>query len=94
MLLLFDGDMKGQWQISRCMLPIILINSNALSMCCVQIKSTQNPENQLKLDTAFKRLTDKLEPVLNGNNIERFTQRSTQFRNEVRQYLEIGNLII
>lgn len=93
LLLLLDGDLKGQWQISRVMLPIILINKNALSMCIVQIKSTQNAENQVKLDGAFSRLVDKLDAKLDGNTIERFTQRATQFRNEVRQYLEVGNIM-
>lgn len=91
-LFIYDNDVKKQWQLSRPMFPILLIKEDALTNCCNQLKINQTPLNQIKLEDAFKRLTEGLDFKLDPCVREGFTNRATQIRSEIRTFLQISNI--
>lgn len=85
---LFDNDVKNQWQISRPMLPFILINREALLNCKTQLMSTQSSEIQIRLQRSFDTLLNNFPTSLDCDSRETFTTKAGEFRADVKQYIQ------
>jgi len=80
---------SNHWAITRPILSLLLLENNAFVEYQQQLSSTQTPENQIKLNEEFGRLTEGLSTSLEVTNRDRFTQRLTIFRINVRGFLAL-----
>ena len=80
---------SNHWAITRPILSLLLLDHAAYLEYQAQISSTQTPENQIKLSEEFNRLTENLQQSLEVTNRDRFTQRLTIFRINVRGFLAL-----
>ena len=80
---------SNQWAITRPILSLMLLDEAAYTEYQVQLSSTQTQENQLKLRDEFTHLTENLQRSLEVTNRDRFTQRLTIFRINVRSFLSL-----
>lgn len=80
---------SNHWAITRPILSLLLLDGGAFNDYQAQLSSTQTPENQIKLNDEFNRLTENLQRSLEVTNRDRFTQRLTIFRINVRGFLSL-----
>ena len=86
--LLFSSH-ANHWAVTRPILSLLLSSEEAFSAYRDQLISSQSPENQIKLREEFEKLTMDIQRSLDTVNRDRFTQRLTLFRVQVRQFLTI-----
>ena len=87
--LMFSGGSSNHWPLTRPLLSLILISHDAYSAYKVHLASSQTPENQVKLEAEFARLTENLGESLEASNRDKFTQRVTIFRANVRAFMNL-----
>jgi exportin-7 len=87
--LLFAGGSTNHWPLTRPLLSLILISDAAYIAYRSHLSSSQSPENQAKLDIEFTRLTENLGRSLEVTNRDKFTQRVTIFRANVRAFMNL-----
>lgn len=86
--LLFNTSVN-QWPLTRPIFSLMLIDEQAFVAYQTQLLSTQSAENQDKLQGEFHKLTDNLQRSLDITARDRFTQRLTMFRMNVRNFLSL-----
>jgi len=79
----------NHWAITRPILSLMLASETAFTDYQNQLISTQSPENQEKLREEFTRLTADIQRSVETTNRDRFTQKLTLFRLNVRQFLTL-----
>jgi exportin-7 len=80
---------SNYWPLTRPILSIILVSDTCFQELKNQMISTQIPENQIKLQTEFNRLTENLSQSLEVSTRDKFTQRMTLFRSNVRGFMNL-----
>ena len=86
--LLFTSH-ANHWAVTRPILSLLLASETAFNDYQNQLISTQAPENQEKLREEFGRLTADIQRSVETTNRDRFTQKLTMFRLNVRQFLTL-----
>lgn len=86
--LLFSAQ-SNQWAITRPILSMLLAVESTYTNYQNQIISTQSPENQEKLREEFDKLTQEIQQSVEVTNRDKFTQKLTVFRLNVRQFLTL-----
>lgn len=86
--LLFNSSIN-QWPLTRPIFSLVLVNEQAFSDYQNQLVSTQNADNQPKLRMEFAKLTDNIQRSLDVTARDKFTQRLTIFRINVRQFMNL-----
>jgi exportin-7 len=86
--LLFSSQ-ANQWAITRPILSLLLADESSYTHYQNQLISTQSPENQEKLREEFGRLITDVQQSVESANRDKFTQKLTAFRLNVRQFLTI-----
>jgi exportin-7 len=84
--LLFDGA-ESYWSLSRPVLSIILANDQAFEQAKQYLAATQPPQNHPKMKAEFDKLLIDVDRNLEPTNRDRFTQRITAMRNELKKLL-------
>jgi len=79
----------NQWTVSRPILSLILLNSQFFSNLKEQIVALQTPENRPKLMKDFEILMREVQPNLDNQNRDRFSQNIHGFTDEVKKYIAI-----
>lgn len=79
----------NHWAVTRPILSLLLASEQAFSDYQNQLISTQSIENQDKLREEFSKLTADIQRSLETTNRDRFTQKLTMFRLNVRQFLTL-----
>ena len=79
----------NHWAVTRPILSLLLASEGAFQDYQNQLISTQSPENQEKLREEFTKLTADIQRSLETTNRDRFTQKLTMFRLNVRQFLTL-----
>ena len=79
----------NHWAVTRPILSLLLASEGAFQDYQTQLISTQSPENQEKLKEEFTKLTADIQRSLETTNRDRFTQKLTMFRLNVRQFLTL-----
>ena len=88
--ILIFGESNNHWCISRPILSIILCSPQSFTDFKTRIVSTQSPENQRLLEEAFHNLLLDIAKNLDPGNRDKFTQKITSFRQNVRGFLTRG----
>lgn len=86
---LLFGSQANHWAITRPMLSLLLASEASFTDYQNQLLSSQPPENQEKLREEFVKLTSDVQRSVETNNRDRFTQKLTMFRLNVRQFLAL-----
>lgn len=86
--LLFTSH-ANHWSITRPILSLMLASETAFTDYQNQLISTQAIENQEKLREEFSRLTADIQRSVETTNRDKFTQKLTMFRVNVRQFLTL-----
>jgi exportin-7 len=86
--LLFSAQ-SNQWAITRPILSLLLAAESTYTNYQAQLTSTQSPENQEKLRDEFEKLTTDIQQSVESTNRDKFTQKLTVFRLNVRQFLTL-----
>ena len=86
--LLFSSH-ANHWAVTRPILSLLLASEVAFQDYKNQLIATQAPENQEKLREEFGKLTADIQRSLETTNRDRFTQKLTMFRLNVRQFLTL-----
>ena len=86
--LLFSSQ-ANQWAITRPILSLLLAQESTYVFYQNQLKSTQSIENQEKLNEEFEKLGQDIQQSLESSNRDKFTQKLTNFRLNVRQFLTL-----
>jgi len=79
----------NHWAVTRPILSLLLASEQSFSDYQNQLISTQSIENQDKLREEFSKLTADIQRSLETTNRDRFTQKLTMFRLNVRQFLTL-----
>lgn len=79
----------NHWAVTRPILSLLLASEASFTDYQTQLISTQSLENQEKLKEEFSKLTADIQRSLETTNRDRFTQKLTMFRLNVRQFLTI-----
>ena len=79
----------NHWPLTRPILSIILIAESSFVEYQKHLASSQTPENQTKLASEFVKLTENLQRSLEVSNRDKFTQRVTVFRANVRSFMNL-----
>jgi exportin-7 len=79
----------NHWAVTRPILSLLLASEVAFQDYQNQLIATQSPENQEKLREEFSKLTADIQRSLETTNRDRFTQKLTMFRLNVRQFLTL-----
>ena len=80
---------SNQWALTRPIFTLILIAETAFADYQNQLIATQSPENQVKLAAEFARLTEGMQRTVEVTARDRFTQRLTVFRMNVRGFMNV-----
>lgn len=88
--ILIFGESNNHWCISRPILSITLCSEQSFADFKQRIVSTQSPENQRLLEDAFHNLLLDIAKNLDPSNRDKFTQKITSFRQNVRGFLTRG----
>ena len=80
---------SNQWALTRPIFTLILIAEPAFTEYQVQLGATQTPSNQEKLEAEFTRLTEGMQRTVEATARDRFTQRLTVFRTNVRGFMNV-----
>ena len=86
--LLFTSQ-ANHWAVTRPILSLLLANEQSFTDYRNQLVSTQTPENQIKLSEEFTKLISDLQPSVELVNRDKFTQKLTMFRLNVRHFLTL-----
>jgi exportin-7 len=86
--LLFTTN-ANHWAITRPMLSILLVSEASFNDYQNQLISTQSTDKQDKLREEFGKLTHEIQRSVDSFNRDKFTQRLTVFRLNVRQFLTL-----
>ena len=89
--ILIFGEANNHWCISRPILSIVLCDEQAFLTFRSHLLSTQSPEKQRKLQDAFSNLLIDIDKNLEQSNRDKFTQKVTSFRHNVRGFLTRGD---
>jgi len=84
---LLYSNQANQWAITRPILSLLLADESTYIAFQSQIISSQSPENQLKLQEQFALLTADIQQSVESTNRDKFTQKLTVFRINVRAFL-------
>jgi exportin-7 len=84
--LLFTSH-ANHWAVTRPILSLLLASESSFADYQTQLVSTQTPENQEKLREEFSKLTADIQRSVEVANRDRFTQKLTLFRLNVRHFL-------
>mmetsp|Transcript_3775 Transcript_3775/g.5903 ORF Transcript_3775/g.5903 Transcript_3775/m.5903 type:complete len:1113 (-) Transcript_3775:236-3574(-) len=79
----------NHWAVTRPILSLLMASESAFTDYQNQLISTQTPENQEKLREEFSKLTADIQRSLETTNRDRFTQKLTMFRLNVRVFLTL-----
>ena len=69
------------------MLPLVLADRAAFDAYREQLLASQPPEQRQRLAECFAKLLGDVQPHLEPNNRDRFTQRLSAFRIEARSFI-------
>lgn len=86
---LLFGNQANHWAITRPILSLLLASEGSFNDYQNQLISTQPPENHEKLREEFSKLTSDVQRSLETANRDRFTQKLTMFRLNVRQFMAL-----
>lgn len=86
---LLFGNQANHWAITRPILSLLLASEACFNEYQNQLINSQPPENQEKLQEEFAKLTADIQRSLETVNRDRFTQKLTVFRLNVRQFLSL-----
>lgn len=86
--LLFTSH-ANHWAVTRPILSLLLASESSFTNYQNQLLSTQAPENIEKLNEEFTKLTADIQRSVETTNRDRFTQKLTMFRLNVRQFLTL-----
>lgn len=86
--LLFSGQ-ANQWAITRPILSLLLAAETSFTNYQQQLIATQSPDNQNRLNEEFEKLTSDIQQSVESTNRDKFTQKLTVFRLNVRQFLTL-----
>jgi exportin-7 len=86
--LLFTSQ-ANHWAVTRPILSLLLASEQSFHEYQTQLISTQTPENQEKLREEFSKLTADIQRSVEVANRDRFTQKLTLFRLNVRHFLTL-----
>jgi exportin-7 len=75
------------WAITRPILSLMLASEQSFTQYSENLIISQPIENQAKLREEFDRLTHDVQRSVETSNRDKFTQKLTQFRLNVRQFL-------
>ena len=84
--LLFSNQ-ANQWAITRPILSVILASESSYTKYQAQLIATQGAENQAKLNEEFEKLITDIQQSVETTNRDKFTQKLTVFRLNVRNFL-------
>jgi len=84
--LLFTSH-ANHWAVTRPILSLLLASNNSFKAYQEHLMTTQGPENQARLVEEFKKLEQDIQPSVETSNRDRFTQKLTMFRLNVRAFL-------
>jgi exportin-7 len=79
----------NHWAVTRPILSLLLASEASFTDYQNQLVSTQAVENQNKLREEFGKLTADIQRSLETTNRDRFTQKLTMFRLNVRIFLTV-----
>lgn len=79
----------NHWPLTRPILSLILIAESSFVEYQKHLGSSQTQENQTKLAAEFTKLTENLQRSLEVSNRDKFTQRVTVFRANVRSFMNL-----
>jgi exportin-7 len=79
----------NHWPLTRPILSLILIAESSFVEYQKHLASSQTQENQTKLAAEFTKLTENLQRSLEVSNRDKFTQRVTVFRANVRSFMNL-----
>lgn len=74
---------------TRPILSLLLANESSYTDYQTQLISTQTPENQERLREEFAKLTSDIQRSVELANRDKFTQKLTMFRLNVRHFLTL-----
>ena len=86
---LLFGNQANHWAITRPILSLLLASEASFTDYQNQLISSQPPENHEKLREEFAKLTSDVQRSLETANRDRFTQKLTMFRLNVRQFMAL-----
>jgi exportin-7 len=86
--LLFSSH-ANHWAVTRPILSLMLASEDSFNAYRDQLISSQAPENKIKLREEFEKLTADIQRSVDTVNRDKFTQRLTLFRINVRQFLTL-----
>lgn len=86
---LLFASQSSQWAITRPILSVMLASEASFTCYKEQLLATQSPENQAKLLDEFAKLTADIQRSVDTLNRDRFTQKLSVFRLNVRQFLTL-----
>jgi len=86
--LLFNSQ-ANQWALTRPILSLLLADQTTYAAFQAQLIASQNPENQAKLIEEFSKLLLDIQQSVESTNRDKFTQKLTVFRLNVRQFLTV-----
>jgi exportin-7 len=86
---LLYGNHANSWAVSRPILSLLLASEPSFNHYQNQLVSSQPVENQEKLREEFTKLTADIQRSVETANRDRFTQKLTMFRLNVRQFLTL-----
>ncbi len=86
--LLFSSH-ANHWAVTRPILSLLLAAEDTFNSYRDQLISSQTPENQIKLREEFDKLTADIQRSVDNVNRDKFTQRLTLFRINVRLFLTL-----
>ncbi len=86
--LLFTSQ-ANHWAITRPLLSLLLADEKSFIDYQAQLISTQTLENQEKLKEEFSKLTEDIQRSVELANRDKFTQKLTMFRLNVRHFLTL-----
>lgn len=79
----------NHWAVTRPILSLLLASQESFGVYQAQLIGSQAPENQEKLKEEFGKLVQDVQPSVETTNRDKFTQKLTMFRLNVRQFLTL-----
>jgi exportin-7 len=86
--LLFTSH-ANHWAVTRPILSLLLASETSFTDYQNHLINTQAPENQDKLKDEFNKLTADIQRSVESTNRDKFTQKLTMFRLNVRHFLTV-----
>ena len=86
---LLFATIANNWSVTRPILSLLLASEASFNDYKATLLSTQTPENQEKLKEEFAKLTADVQRSVEVTNRDKFTQKLTMFRLNVRHFLAL-----